>query len=66
MNRNGEVGRKRGRPVGKDGGRYNPVWCLLTDDEISSLREASLLHGKSQSEIIRAGIKSQINLMKYR
>ena len=57
--------KKRGRPVGKNGGRYNQVLCLLTDDERVALREASLLYGKSQSDIIRAGIKSQINLMKY-
>lgn len=62
---NNEEKRKRGRPVGKNGGRYEQVMCKLTKDERELLREASLMYGKSQSEIIRAGIKSQINLMKY-
>ena len=65
MNRENESKRKRGRPVGKDGGRYNQVVCLLTDDELMELREACMLHGKSQSEIMRNGMKKEINLMKY-
>ncbi len=60
-----EEKRKRGRPVGKDGGRYCQVICLLTEDERDRLREASILHGTSQSDIIREGLKKQINLMKY-
>ena len=56
---------KRGRPVGKDGGRYCQVLCLLTEDEREQLREASMLHGKSQSDILREGMRKQINLMKY-
>ena len=65
MGRDGDMKRKRGRPVGKDGGRYEQVMCKLTEAELRALREASLMYGKSQSDIIREGIKKQINMMKY-
>lgn len=58
--------RKRGRPVGADGGRYHQFLCLLTEDERDMLREASKRHGKSQSDIIRDGLKAQLNLLKYK
>ena len=57
--------RKRGRPVGSDGGRYNQIICLLSDDERQMLREASALHGKTQSEILRDGLKRELNILKY-
>ena len=64
---NGDVAekRKRGRPVGSDGGRYNQIICLLNDEERELLREASALHGKSQSDIIRDGLKRELNILKY-
>lgn len=65
MNRDGDMKRKRGRPVGKDGGRYEQVICKLTESELRSLREASLMYGKSQSDIIREGIKRELTILKY-
>lgn len=66
MSFDGTTKRRRGRPVGNDGGRYQQILCKLTEEERKALREASVRYGKSQSDIIREGIKTQLNLMKYR
>ena len=58
--------RKRGRPVGKDGGLRNEVKCRLSDEDLKYLRDASKKHGMSIADIMRSGIKMELNLLNFR
>ena len=57
---------RRGRPVGKDGGKSTTIAVRLSESERLALKQACESSGKSQTDIIREGLKMQINLIKYR
>ena len=58
--------RKRGRPVGKIGCLNNSIQCRLSAEDYKSLQEASEKHGMSVSDIVRAGVKMELNLLTFR
>lgn len=53
MNRDGDMKRKRGRPVGKDGGMRNQYRLRMSDDMASELDSLCELSGKSRATILR-------------
>lgn len=58
------IKRKRGRPL-KGPAKNNKITIRLTELEIEELRNASKKYGISQTDILRKGLMSQLNLLKY-
>lgn len=59
-----EVKRKRGRPLNGPA-RKNQVKILLSDEELDALKLACKEHHKTQSDIIRDGMRARINLLNF-
>lgn len=57
--------RRRGRPL-TGPAKNNQFRIRLTDSEMNDLRIASKKYGITISDIVRTGVKAQLNLLKYR